>query len=51
MKIMSTFSVILITIMSFKVSISIALYWIFNSAFTIVQNMLVKRGKKNDNII
>lgn len=51
MKIMSTFSVILITIMSFKVSISIALYWIFNSAFTIVQNLLVKRGKKNDNII
>ena len=51
MKIMSTFSVVLITIMSFRVSISIALYWIFNSAFTVVQNLLVKRGKKNDNII
>ena len=51
MKIMSTFSVVLITFMSFRVSISIALYWIFNSAFTVVQNLLVKRGKKNDNII
>ena len=51
MKIMSTFSVVLITFMSFKVSISIALYWIFNSAFTVVQNILVKRGKKNDHII
>lgn len=51
MKIMSTFSVVLITFMSFKVSISIALYWIFNSAFTVVQNLLVKRGKKNDHII
>ena len=51
MKMMSTFSVILITFMSFRVSISIALYWIFNSAFTVVQNLLVKRGKKNDNII
>ena len=51
MKIMSIFSVVLITFMSFKVSISIALYWIFNSAFTVVQNLLVKRGKKNDHII
>ena len=51
MKMMSTFSVILITMMSFRVSISIALYWIFNSAFTVVQNLLVKRGKKNDHII
>jgi len=51
MKIMSIFSVVLITFMSFQVSISIALYWIFNSAFTVVQNLLVKRGKKNDHII
>jgi len=51
MKIMSRFSVILITFMSLRVSISIALYWIFNSAFTVVQNLLVKRGKKNDHII
>ena len=51
MRIMSIFSVVLITFMSFKVSISIALYWIFNSAFTVVQNLLVKRGKKNDHII
>lgn len=51
MKIMSMFSVVLISVMSFSVSISIALYWIFNSGFTIVQNLLVKRGKKNDHII
>ena len=51
MKIMSRVSVVLITFMSLRVSISIALYWIFNSAFTVVQNLLVKRGKKNDHII
>ena len=51
MKMMSTFSVVLITMMSFRVSISIALYWIFNSAFTVVQNLLVKRGNKNDHVI
>ena len=51
MKMMSIFSVVLITIMSFRVSISIALYWIFNSAFTVVQNLLVKRGNKNDHVI
>lgn len=51
MKMMSIFSVALITIMSFRVSVAIALYWIFNSAFTIIQNLLVKRGKKNDHII
>jgi len=51
MKFMSIFSVGLIFIMSFNVSIAIALYWIFNSGFTILQNLLVKRGKKNDHII
>jgi len=37
--------VIFIIIASFSISTSIALYWIFNSGFTIVQNLLVKRGK------
>lgn len=37
--------VIFIGIASFSISTSIALYWIFNSGFTIVQNLLVKRGK------
>lgn len=37
--------VIFIGITSFSISTSIALYWIFNSGFTIIQNLLVKRGK------
>ena len=37
--------VIFIIIASFSISTSIALYWIFNSGFTIIQNLLVKRGK------
>jgi len=37
-------TVIFIIIASFTISTSIALYWIFNSGFTIVQNLLVKRG-------
>ncbi len=37
--------VVFIIIASFSISTSIALYWIFNSGFTIVQNLLVKRGK------
>ena len=37
--------VVFIIVASFSVSTSIALYWIFNSGFTIFQNLLVKRGK------
>ena len=37
--------VIFIIVASFSISTSIALYWIFNSGFTIIQNLLVKRGK------
>ena len=37
--------VVFIGITSFSISTSIALYWIFNSGFTIFQNLLVKRGK------
>lgn len=37
--------VIFIIVASFSISTSIALYWIFNSGFTIIQNILVKRGK------
>lgn len=37
--------VIFIGITSLNISTSIALYWIFNSGFTIFQNLLVKRGK------
>ena len=51
MRTMNIFSVVLISFMSFTVSTSICLYWIFNSGFTIIQNLLVKRGKKNAEII
>lgn len=51
MKMMTNISVIMISFASFTISTGIALYWIFNSGFTILQNLLVKRRKKNDNII
>ena len=51
MKMMSNISIIFISIASFTISTGIALYWIFNSGFTILQNLLVKRSNKNANII
>lgn len=51
MQSMMKFMVVFIGIASFSISVAIALYWITNSGFTVVQNLLVKRGKKNDNII
>lgn len=51
MKMMTIMMVVMIGSASFSVSLGIALYWIINSSFTIVQNLLVKRRKKNDNII
>lgn len=51
MKMMTNMSVIFISIASFTISTGVELYWIFNSAFTIAQNLLVKRGKKNANVI
>lgn len=47
MKMMSKISVIMISIASITMSVGIELYWIFNSGFTIVQNLLAKRKKKN----
>ena len=47
MKMMSRISVIMITFASITMSVGIELYWIFNSGFTIAQNLLVKRKKKN----
>lgn len=51
MKMMMNVSIIFISIASFSMSIGIQLYWIFTSGFTIIQNLLVKRRSKNDNII
>lgn len=47
MKTMTNVMVVMISIMSFTISTGIALYWIFNSGFTIVQNLYVKRSKKD----
>ena len=51
MKMMMNMSVVFISIASFTMSTGIELYWIFNSGFTIIQNLLVKRRKKNANVI
>jgi len=51
MKMMMNMSVVFISIASFTMSTGIELYWIFNSGFTIIQNLLVKRRKKNVNVI
>lgn len=44
---MMKMSIVMIGAASFTISTSIALYWIFNSGFTIVQNLIVKRRKAN----
>jgi len=48
MKMMSTFMVVFIGIVSFQLPTSIALYWIVSNAFTIVQNILLKRKGNSD---
>lgn len=45
MKMMSTFMVIFITFVSFSLPTSIALYWIVSNGFTVVQNLILKKGK------
>jgi len=47
MKTMTNVMVIMISVMSFGISTGIALYWIFNSGFTVLQNLYVKRSKLN----
>lgn len=44
MKMMSTFMMVFISIASFSLPTSIALYWIVSSGFTVVQNFIVKKG-------
>ena len=48
MKYTMYFMMVMIVFMSFSMSSAIILYWIVNSSFTIVQNLIVKRSKKND---
>lgn len=50
MKMMMNISIVMISIASFTISTGIALYWIVNSSFTIVQNLIAKRSKKNEHI-
>lgn len=44
MKMMRNVTMVIIGITSFSVSIAIAIYWIVNSGFTVIQNLLVKRS-------
>lgn len=45
MKMMSTFMIVFIGIASFQLQTSIALYWIVSNGFTIIQNLIIKKGK------
>lgn len=47
MKMMTNMMVIFMTIATFSISTGIAIYWTVSNLFTIVQNLIVKRGKKN----
>lgn len=47
MKSMTNMMVIFMTIAAFSISTGIAIYWTVSNLFTIVQNLLVKRGNKN----
>lgn len=45
MKMTSTFMIVFIGIASFSLPTSIALYWVVSNVFTVVQNLIVKKGK------
>lgn len=51
MGMMTNIMIVMISIASFTISTGITLYWISNSAFTIVQNLLVKGRKKDVKVI
>ncbi len=48
MKMMTNVMTIIIIVSSATISTAIGLYWIVNSGFTILQNLFVKRRRKND---
>lgn len=48
MKTMSNIMVVIMTITAFSISTGIAIYWVTTNIFTIIQNLIVKRGKTND---
>lgn len=45
-KIMSMFMLVFIVIASFTLPTAIALYWIVSNGFTIIQNLIIKKGSK-----
>ena len=45
MKMTSTFMIVFIGVASFSLQTSIALYWIVSNGFTIIQNLIIKKGK------
>ena len=45
MKMMSNVMIVIISLASFSLPTTIGLYWIFNSGFTICQNIIIKGGK------
>lgn len=47
MKLMQNIMVVMMTITAFSISSGIAIYWVTSNVFTIVQNLIVKRGVKN----
>lgn len=47
MKMFTNIFTIFIVIASVTMPTAIAIYWIFNNAFTVLQNLIVKRGKKD----
>ena len=46
--IMNRTMVIMITVMSLFMTSALNIYWITTNLFTVVQNLLVKRGKKHE---
>ena len=48
---MSKMMIVMISIASFTISTGITLYWITNSGFTIIQNLLVKRRGNDVSVI
>lgn len=45
MKMMTTFMIVFISFVSFGLPTSIALYWIVSNGFTVIQNLLLRKGK------
>jgi YidC/Oxa1 family membrane protein insertase len=50
MDFMSKFMIFFISITAFTLSTAIGFYWITSSAFTVAQNLMMKRSKANENI-